>query len=170
MSSVFKKTITMSCERSVYQSFFLMPLKSHFHIRAALVKRSLFHVIVLMSSRDIKCSECSLSLTFDYSNHTTTPQSNQFLTLLRLQFLTLSPFLLGNMRLHPVFNMREREKLVAAVTGVSVVLVWAFQREMSEDTCSCCPGFHLALWRPPSVRLYGWFLKSEEEEKEPTLW
>ncbi|KAJ7987712.1 hypothetical protein DPEC_G00329340 [Dallia pectoralis] len=36
----------------------------------------------------------------------------------------------------------------------------AFYREMSEETWSFCPGFHLALSLDPSVRLYGWFLRS----------
>lgn len=41
----------------------------------------------------------------------------------------------------------------------------AAQREMSEETCSCCLCFHLELWRPLSSRLYGWLLRSERRER-----
>lgn len=75
----------------------------------------------------------------------------------------------------PAFvHMLESDKTVTIVsqircackaTMMNPVRVVVFQREMSEDTCSCCPGFHLALRRPTSPRLYGWFLRSDEKEQ-----
>lgn len=61
----------------------------------------------------------------------------------------------GNFHLGVIERVCESQIEVKCLIFSAFTACGVFHSEMSEDTWSCCPGFHLALRRPPSVRLYG---------------